>query len=325
MTAVSLTDLPPAPPGRSGWPWTEAGQVSTHPAGSRRWPRISIVTPSFNQGEFLEETIRSVLLQGYPNLEYVIIDGGSTDGSREIIENYAPWLSYWISEPDRGQYDGLNKGFARTSGEIMAWLNSDDKYAPNAFTAIGEIFSQLPAVEWVTSIRPIRWGADGRRRWCRTLPGYSHEAFRRAEYVVGVGHFSTGWIQQESTFWRRALWQAGGGRLDDSLQMAGDFDLWARFYDHASLYGVACRLGGFRQHSDQKTATDLPLYVREAKAVFTRSGGRPHGRLKALLRKCVTRLPAGSRKILARVGLAFPAQIIVPDPERGWRIESTAV
>ena len=110
-------------------------------------PRISVVTPSFNQGAFLEETLRSVLDQGYPNLEYFVIDGGSTDASVDIIRNYASRLTYWVSESDQGQYDAINKGFARSMGEIMAWLNSDDKYLPWTFSIAGEISATRPEVE----------------------------------------------------------------------------------------------------------------------------------------------------------------------------------
>src|SRR5687767_11548136 len=121
-----VADLAAAPVGRSGWPWicpgTARGQLVL--AGSD-WPRITIVTPSFNQAQFLEETIRSVLLQGYPNLEYIIIDGGSTDKSVDIIKKYEQWLAYWVSEPDRGQSDAINKGFEKATGEVFAWINSD--------------------------------------------------------------------------------------------------------------------------------------------------------------------------------------------------------
>src|SRR5438132_13711050 len=104
-------------------------------------PRITVVTPSFNQAEFLERTLRSVLDQGYPNLEYVVIDGGSTDGSVDTIRRYADRLAYWVAQPDSGQYDAINKGFQRTSGEVMAWINSDDKYAPWAFAVAAEVFA----------------------------------------------------------------------------------------------------------------------------------------------------------------------------------------
>lgn len=131
MRSPTLTELPPPPPGRTGWPWTEESQqlAEMMPAG-HPWPRISIVTPSYNQGQFIEETIRSVLLQGYPNLEYIIMDGGSTDESVEIIRKYETWLTYWVSRPDKGQTDAINQGFACASGEILAWLNSDDTYLP---------------------------------------------------------------------------------------------------------------------------------------------------------------------------------------------------
>jgi glycosyltransferase involved in cell wall biosynthesis len=127
MRCPSLKELPPAPPKKNGWPWTEASSrpPDLMPDGSA-WPRISVVTPSYNQGEFIEETIRSVLLQGYPNLDYIIIDGGSTDSSVQIIKKYEPWLTFWTTEKDNGQADAINKGLDRATGEIANWLNSDD-------------------------------------------------------------------------------------------------------------------------------------------------------------------------------------------------------
>src|SRR5579862_8824120 len=106
------------------------------------WPRITVVTPSFQQGRFLEETIRSVLGQGYPNLDYIVIDGGSTDQSVEIIQKYAAQLSYWVSEPDHGQANAVNKGFQRSTGEILGWLNSDDLLLPGALFTIGRAFAR---------------------------------------------------------------------------------------------------------------------------------------------------------------------------------------
>src|SRR3990172_6947421 len=121
--SICVEDLPAPPVGRTGFPWTE-GTPALHNDGGSAYPKITIVTPSYKQGQYLEETIRSVLLQGYPNLEYIVIDGGSPDNSAEIIEKYAPFLAYWVSERDSGQVNAINKGFARATGEIMGWLNS---------------------------------------------------------------------------------------------------------------------------------------------------------------------------------------------------------
>ena len=137
MRCRTLTELPPPPAGKSGWPWT----VETPPVPLARpdgspWPRISIVTPSYNQGQFIEETIRSVLLQGYPDLEYIIIDGGSTDQSVEIIKKYEAWLTYSVSENDGGQSHAINKGFERATGVLLSWLNSDDVLLPDALAAV---------------------------------------------------------------------------------------------------------------------------------------------------------------------------------------------
>ena len=132
------------------WPWdVEIPQFPPMMPKSSPWPRISIVTPSFNQVEFIEETIRSVICQGYPNLEYIIIDGGSTDGSVEIIKKYEDYLTYWVSEPDFGVYDALNKGIARSSGEIIGFINSDDVYCGKFFIEIAKFLnknSQLDAI-----------------------------------------------------------------------------------------------------------------------------------------------------------------------------------
>ncbi|MBW4649281.1 MAG: glycosyltransferase [Kastovskya adunca ATA6-11-RM4] len=132
-TTLTLKDLPPPPPGKTGWPWTEQSFLLPDRIRDRlELPRISIVTPNYNQGEFIEETIRSVLLQNYPSLEYIIIDGGSTDESIKIIKKYEQYLAFWTSEPDRGQSHAINKGFERCTGDYIAWMNADDCYLPDA-------------------------------------------------------------------------------------------------------------------------------------------------------------------------------------------------
>lgn len=227
------------------------------------FPKISIVTPSFNQAQFIEATIDSVLSQNYPNLEYIIIDGGSTDGSVEIIKKYSSYLHFWCSEPDRGQYDAINKGFTYSTGEIMAWINSDDMYYPWSFKTVASIMSALPQVEWLTTLNPGAWDWYGFCNEFLSFPGYSQEAFLDGRYLPGSTDRAVGFIQQESTFWRRSLWQKVGSKISTDFAMAGDFNLWSQFYLHADLYGIPSPLAGFRKQIHQKSQR-INQYIDEA-------------------------------------------------------------
>lgn len=215
-------------------------------------PKISIITPSYNQCEFIEATINSILTQNYPNLEYIIIDGGSTDGSVEIIKKYEKYLHFWCSEPDAGQYDAINKGFARSTGEIMAWLNSDDMYCPWAFKTVADAMSEFSEIEWLTTLNPGAWDCLGFCLGFVSMPGYSKEAFLDGCHLP-KDRSSIGWIQQESTFWRRSLWQKVNQSISTEFKLAGDFDLWSRFFQYADLYSIQAPLGGFRLQANQKS------------------------------------------------------------------------
>lgn len=250
-------------------------------SGASSLPKISIVTPSFNQAAFLEQTIRSVLDQEYPNLEYVVVDGGSTDGSIEIIKRYAHCLTWWVSEPDSGQYDAINKGFSHTSGEIMGWLNSDDKYLPWTFNAVADVLTSLPQVEWITSLLHPFWDERGQMVSCDAHSGFSREQILRGGTLLGNRWPSSAFVQQESTFWKRGLWEKAGGRIDTRWSLAGDFDLWMRFAQHAELYTIQTPLAGFRRHNLQKTAGQMEEYLSQARKSFFEHGGRPPGALKA--------------------------------------------
>jgi glycosyltransferase involved in cell wall biosynthesis len=241
-------------------------------------PRISIVTPSFNQAAYLEDTIKSVIEPAYPNLEYGVVDGGSTDGSADLIRRHAQRLAFWISEPDQGQYDAINKGFGRTTGEIMGWLNSDDQYLPWTLAVVGEVFATFPEVQWVTSLCPLHLDEQGKVISCGVSEGFSREGFFRGENLPAGNWHATGWIQQESTFWRRSLWNRVGGKLDLSCKIAADFDLWARFFREAELFGLTTPLAAFRLHAGQKTDQQFTAYCAEARDIFIRQGGKfPRG------------------------------------------------
>jgi glycosyltransferase involved in cell wall biosynthesis len=221
--------------------------------------RVSIVTPSFNQREYLQATLESVLSQGYADLEYVVVDGGSEDGSAEVIEEHADRLAYWVSEPDKGLYDALNKGFSHTSGEVMGWINSSDLHYPWTLQTVSEIFSQLPDVQWIMGMSS-QFGPSGGPRSIRA-GFYNVYDFLAGDYR---------WIQQESVFWRRSLWERAGGGLDDSLRRAADFGLWLRFLQLTPLYHVGTILGGWRVHDDHLGELGGGEYTREVEQLMER-------------------------------------------------------
>lgn len=232
------------------------------------YPKISIVTPSYNCKALIAQTIDSVLNQKYPNLEYIIIDGDSTDGTQQVLEQYSNSLTYWHSQKDQGQYDAINQGFAKSTGEIMCWLNADDMLLPNSLYVIAEIFAQLPEVEWLSSLQPASWDANGYLAQVRQLPGFNRQAFLDGLYLPTTAKKGY-WLQQESTFWRRSLWVKAGS-LIPAYSLAGDFALWCKFYEYAKLYGVSHPLGGFRMIEGQRSE-DYATYMSQARLALKES------------------------------------------------------
>jgi glycosyltransferase involved in cell wall biosynthesis len=209
-------------------------------AGKEEWPRIALVTPVYNSAKYLDATILSVLAQGYPNLDYFIVDGGSSDGTLDIIRKYEGQISGWLSEPDNGMYDALNKGFARTTGEVMGWISATDQLHVGGLKVVGSVFRDLSKVEWITG-RPTLFNEDGMTMHILRLARWS-----RRRFLAGANRH----IQQESTFWRRSLWEKSGGYVDASGRygVVSDFELWVRFFRHARLYPVDTLIGGYRYH-----------------------------------------------------------------------------
>ncbi len=224
------------------------------------YPKITIITPSFNQAQYLEETILSVIEQGYPNLEYIIIDGGSTDGSVDIIKKYADKLTYWVSEPDKGMYDALQKGFARSTGDMMGWVNSDDILHKNSLFIIAELL-RLPGVNWIQALPSV---IDERSRIVQAISFGPWSRLRH--YIDDVC------IQQDATFWNRSLWNKAGGYISAEFRLAGDFELWNRFFKYEQLYTPSCLVASFRiRTSGQLSLTNTEEYWREAKMAMEKN------------------------------------------------------
>lgn len=222
-------------------------------------PRITIITPSFNQVDFIERTIKSVVEQRYPNLEYIVIDGGSTDGSVEIIGNYNHLLSYWVSEKDNGMYEALQKGFAKSTGEIMGWINSDDVLGAGSLFRVAETFAH-PSVYWIQGQHAV---IDEHDRVVYQAPP---RLLCKYSYYKKQYHGKPfGFIQQEGTFWRRTLWEKAGGHISQQYRLAGDFELWMRFFRHADLHLMPQATGYFRRrNANQLSVDNYPQYLAEA-------------------------------------------------------------
>jgi glycosyltransferase involved in cell wall biosynthesis len=239
MHCPNLHELVPPSTTQTGWPWTE-GSVPDAAAPARTvWPRVTIVTPSYNQGQFLEETIRSVLLQEYPDLEYMVLDGGSTDQSVDIVRKYEPWLAHWVSEPDRGQSHAIDKGWKRATSEIIAYLNSDDVLAPGAVWRAVTALQAEPAVGLVYGGWQVI-DAQGNVIKCE-----SAQEFSMAKLLLG------GLIGQPSAFMRREIVKQVG-YLDENLHMSMDLDLWVRIALRRQVRPLPHCLSTMRQWGDNK-------------------------------------------------------------------------
>jgi len=277
MPCARLSELPPPPEGKFGWPWTEeTPPILSEISWSKRWPKVTIVTPSYNQAEYLEETIRSVLLQGYPNLEYIIIDGGSSDESLNIIKKYDRWIDYWVSESDYGQSHAINKGFRKATGEICGWLNSDDVYLPNAVNIVVKEFcrNNSSAISVVYG-EAVYIDTEG-----KVIGRFGARKFSLLK------HAKRNLIPQPSAFIRKS-WLVHVGMLDESLQFGMDYNLWMKLGFISVLKFIPNCVSKIRCHNKSKSNNlqhimimeyikTLELLVAKKYSDATRLLGRAH-------------------------------------------------
>jgi hypothetical protein len=293
MRSPGLSQLPPPPPGRTGWPWTEqSSQLPDLMPDGSLWPRVSIITPSYNQGQFIEETVRSVLLQGYPDLEYIIIDGGSTDGSVDTIRRYADWLDYWASEPDRGQAHAVNKGLRRATGQVIAWLNSDDLFLRGTLAAVTAALARTDEPAVVTGDYEDIDAAgvvQGTRRGMNPT--------QEDLYVCRA------YLGQPATFFTRAALERVG-HLNESLHYAMDHDLFIRMRALVPFQLLPRVLAQLRLHPGAKTVSQrLPMLLEMLRACRPYWGPFPSAAWWRHARECRRRLGMSILLLAAEVGV----------------------
>ena len=252
-------------------------------------PRISIVTPVLNGAEFLRQTLNSVRALDYPGLEYIVCDGGSTDGTLGILEENRDLISQLIVEKDSGMYDALARGFSRATGDVLGWIGSDDLLMPWSLNCVSSYLAQEPQCQWLTGV-PAMVDAEGRLLWmAQVAPRYRRAWIKRRWYSpIGLGI-----IQQECTFFKRELYEKAGGLKPCAwMKNAGDFDLWCRFARHAELHQIGILLAAYRMHARNLTG-DGSNYFRESGAVRI-PGGKVVGYTYSYLRflwSCFRRTP----------------------------------
>jgi glycosyltransferase involved in cell wall biosynthesis len=225
--------------------------------------KVSVVTPNFNGGALLERALKSVTSQDYGNVEHIVMDGGSTDESLEIIGRYRQSLTRVVSEKDNGQYDAIGKGFAMATGDILCWLNSDDIYFPWTMRVVARLFADFPQINWIMGVRSeLRNGAVQAISNVTPFP----------RDVIRAGAFhprGLGCIMQEACFWRRSLYENAGG-ISVTWPVAGDFELWIRFAEHADLVVTTALLGGFNYTDRNRSLLSESWQEGEVSAIRNR-------------------------------------------------------
>lgn len=240
--------------------------------------KISIVTPCFDRSEYLNETIESIVSQaGDFDIEYIIQNGGTNTEVNTILEDWDEKLKTkkylmkcnnlnfkFFNEKDKGMYDAINKGFEKSSGDIMAWLNSDDVYFPNAFSTVATVFRQFNDIQWITGMKALinKKGEIIYTSYYDPL-AYSRDFIKNGLYHIHNKDIGLNWIQQEPTFWKLELWEKAGGKVNSMLNFAADYHLWKNLAHYSDLVKVYSPVGAFRRHGEQKTSKALEIYILE--------------------------------------------------------------
>lgn len=261
---ITLAQLPAPPAGRTGWPWTEAPQAPIR----EHCHTISIITPSFNQGVYLEETVRSVLLQGYPRLEYIVLDGGSTDESVSILERYSPWIDFWRCERDRGQADAIAAGLAKATGDVFNWINSDDVLLPGSLAAIDVLMDDADVVAGVC----VNLGPDGSEERIQSVQ------LNAAALMTG----DSGAVFHQPAIWLRRQDVLDAGGIDPSLHYVFDWEMLVRVLARAPRVAYTnVELARFRLHAASKTVkSEAEFHLERRRAARLLARRLPAGDLQ---------------------------------------------
>ena len=292
------------------------------PATITESPLFTVILLSWNQSQFLEESILSVIGQSYKNVELIIVDGGSTDGSVDIIKKYEHSLAWWTSERDSGQTEAYLKALPHCTGEIMTIHASDDKYFPWAFDVVVEIFSNFPQIELLTSVSQVQYDRNGRAVTVyQNELGYNREAFLRGKNA-GVRGFHSQWVQTSATFWRRALWDRSGVASALVGRKAADFCMWGTMMKYTEPYSTLALLGGERFHAGQtiQNRAEMAKHLEDILRQLEDMGGRACGPIEAQVRRLARKLPKMARLF------GWPCKCVNYDVYKEcWKIHKTYI
>ncbi|MDZ7877832.1 MAG: glycosyltransferase family 2 protein [Saprospiraceae bacterium] len=287
MSIYTIEDLPKPPKNKTGFPWTTADYTPFASELIGNLPKITIITPSFNQGQYIEETIRSIILQGYTNLEYIVIDGGSTDETVEILKKYDAFITFWVSERDEGQSDAINKGLTKATGEIFNWINSDDILAPNALRHLATVFQKNPTADAVCGYYFFMGDQVPSRKKQRLL------IFDDLEKTLTLGSMS-----QPSLFWRTWVIRQLKA-VNPHLNYTMDWEMWYRFWltiDAPNVLLIEAVLAHFRWHNTSKTVSALTGF---------------HGEQMNLLGLIIKKFPPNFLSYVEEIDKKVPPQYLV--------------